>query len=306
MEMEARMREMEVELEKKKIEEGMAASNASSTSGGQLPINPQIEISKPMPTFDGKECYIVLYMSLFERQVKKLKIDKENCLSCLIHFMLAETIKSKSQDSSTSNAFSRDNRDYNGILKQTKQDKGLTRNEYEPKSRSKFTYYFCGVDGHVKKFCLEFLNTNSDQDSRRKANVHRTVVDPESITTETAAVAKVMSHRQPSLDKGGNMIHQEVLSSVVPTLVDDVLLPPEIRNKLQGVQENYFVDTSEENIEPKKVKNREFVDETSDDNSVVSSEEIKALAVENSEKDAEELSRSDDKRPNRLFRCGRS
>ncbi|KAF8763831.1 hypothetical protein HNY73_021966 [Argiope bruennichi] len=53
-EMEAREREMEFELEKKKIEAGMAASNASSASGGQFHINPQIEISKSMPKFREK------------------------------------------------------------------------------------------------------------------------------------------------------------------------------------------------------------------------------------------------------------
>ncbi|XP_055932231.1 uncharacterized protein K02A2.6-like [Argiope bruennichi] len=35
--------------------------------------------------------------------------------------------------------------------------------------------------------------------------------------------------------KDGNMIQQEVLCVVAPTLVDDVLLPPEIRDKLQDV-----------------------------------------------------------------------
>ncbi|XP_055932968.1 uncharacterized protein LOC129962990 [Argiope bruennichi] len=246
-----------------------------------------------------------------------------------------------------------------------KQDKGFTRNRYEPKNRPMFTCYFCGVDGHVKKFCPKLLKTNSDQDSRRKANVHRTVVDPEPVTKETAVVAKVMSHRRPSLDKGlcnlekirisvngkpatalidsgteitvvrrdiltdfpvedkasiyikgifgpaekcslvnipmgvivgkdGNMIHQEVLCAVAPTLVDDILLPPEIRDKLQGVQENYFVDISEKNLEPKAIKDREVVDETSDDNPVLGSEEIRAFSVENSEKNAKELSRSDE------------
>ncbi|XP_055943546.1 uncharacterized protein K02A2.6-like [Argiope bruennichi] len=246
-----------------------------------------------------------------------------------------------------------------------KQDKGFTRNRYEPKNRPKFTCYFCGVDGHVKKFCPKLLKTNSDQDSRRKANVHRTVVDPEPVTKETAVVAKVMSHRRPALDKGlcnlekirmsvngkpatalidsgteitvvrrdiltdfpvedkasiyikgifgpaekcslvnipmgvivgkdGNMIHQEVLCAVAPTLVDDVLLPPEIRDKLQGVQENYFVDISEKDTELKTIQDREIVNETSDDNPVLGSEEIRALSVENSEKNAKELSRSDE------------
>ncbi|KAF8783379.1 NTF2-related export protein 1 like protein [Argiope bruennichi] len=219
--------------------------------------------------------------------------------------------KAHQQVNVRNNAFSRDNRDYNNSPKQMKQDKGFTRNRYEPKNRPKFTCYFCGVDGHVKKFCPKLLKTNSDQDSRRKANVHRTVVDPEPVTKETAVVAKVMSHRRPSLDKAekcslvnipmgvivgkdGNMIHQEVLCAVAPTLVDDILLPPEIRDKLQGVQENYFVDISEKNLEPKAIKDREVVDETSDDNPVLGSEEIRAFSVENSEKNAKELSRSDE------------
>ncbi|KAF8774826.1 hypothetical protein HNY73_017339 [Argiope bruennichi] len=127
----------------------------------------------------------------------------------------------------TSSYTGRDNRDCNGNPKQTKQDKGLTRNKYEPKTRPKLTCYFCGADGHVKKFCPKLSKTNSDKDSRRKANVHRTVVDPELVNKETAVVAKVLSHRRPSLDKAekyslvnvpmdiivgkdGNMIRQEL------------------------------------------------------------------------------------------------
>ncbi|KAF8796642.1 hypothetical protein HNY73_000993 [Argiope bruennichi] len=94
--------------------------------------------------------------------------------------------------------------------------------------------------------------------------------------------------------KDGNMIHQEVLCAVTPSLVDNMLLPLEIRDKLHDVQENYFVDISEDNTEPKKIKYRETINETSDDNPVLDSEEIKSFSVENSEKDAKELSRSDE------------
>ncbi|KAF8795183.1 hypothetical protein HNY73_003062 [Argiope bruennichi] len=48
LQMEARKRGMEFELEKKKIEEGMASFNASSAGGGQFPINLQCEIFKCM------------------------------------------------------------------------------------------------------------------------------------------------------------------------------------------------------------------------------------------------------------------
>ncbi|KAF8763210.1 hypothetical protein HNY73_021414 [Argiope bruennichi] len=82
-----------------------------------------------------------------------------------------------------------------------KQGNCLTRNQYESETRPKFTYFFYGVNGHVKKFCPKLLKTNSDQDSRRKENVHRTDGDPEPATKETAVVTKVMSHRRPSLDK---------------------------------------------------------------------------------------------------------
>ncbi|XP_055928211.1 uncharacterized protein LOC129959414 [Argiope bruennichi] len=293
------------------------------------------------------------------------KLDEYECIRKTYRRPSNPNSKAHQQVNVRNNAFSRDNRDYNNSPKQMKQDKGFTRNRYEPKNRPKFTCYFCGVDGHVKKFCPKLLKTNSYQDSRRKANVRRTVVDPEPVTKETAVVTKVMSHRRPSLDKGlcnlekirisvngkpasaliasgteitvvrrdiltdfpvedkasiyiigifgkaekcslvnipmgvivgkdGNKIHQEVLCAVAPTLVDDVLLPPEIRDKLQGVQENYFVDISEKNSEPKTIKDREIVDETSDDNPVLGSEEIRALSVENSEKNAKELSRSDE------------
>ncbi|XP_055931869.1 uncharacterized protein LOC129962156 [Argiope bruennichi] len=390
--------EMEFELEKKKIEAGMAAANASSASGRQFHINPQIEISKSMPKFDEKECWISalnvtdlegLKDLIITDQVKKRvpqevrdhfvdvwgtlvkpqdladKLDEYECIRKTYRRPSNPNPKGHQQVNVRNNAFSRDNRDYNNSPKQMKQDKGFTRNRCEPKNPPKFTCYFCGVDGHVKKFCPKLLKTNSDQDSRRKANVHKTVVDPEPVTKETAVVAKVMSHRRPSLDKGlcnlekirisvngkpatalidsgteitvvrrdiltdfpiedkasiyikgifgpaekcslvnipmgvivgedGNMIHQEVLCAVAPTLVDDVLLPPEIRDKLQGVQENYFVDISEKDTELKTIQDREIIDETSDDNPVLGSEEIRALSVENSEKNAKELSRSDE------------
>ncbi|GBN97382.1 hypothetical protein AVEN_27146-1 [Araneus ventricosus] len=50
-------------------------------------------MSKAMPKFDAKEGDIVLYMSLFERQAKRLKIDPSDWVSCLIPLMPTEIVE---------------------------------------------------------------------------------------------------------------------------------------------------------------------------------------------------------------------
>ncbi|KAF8763832.1 hypothetical protein HNY73_021967 [Argiope bruennichi] len=217
------------------------------------------QVKKRVPQ-EIRDHFVDVWGTLVKPQDLADKLDEYECIRKTYRRPSNPNPKAHPQVNVRNNAFSRDNRDYNNSPKQMKQDKGFTRNRYEPKNRPKFTCYFCGVDGHVKKFCPKLLKTNSDQDSRRKANVHRTVVDPEPVTKETAVVAKVMSHRRPSLDKG-----------------------------LCNLEKMRISDT-----EPKTIKDREIVDETSDDNPVLGSEEIRALSVENSEKNAKEQSRSDE------------
>ncbi|GBM92508.1 Retrovirus-related Pol polyprotein from transposon opus [Araneus ventricosus] len=84
--------------------------------------------------------------------------------------------KVQQQGNVRSNTYSRDNGDHNVNQKPMKQEKGFPRSQYDRKDRPKFTCYSCGGEGHVKKFCPKLVKTNSDQDSRRKANVLRTVV----------------------------------------------------------------------------------------------------------------------------------
>ncbi|GBN06160.1 hypothetical protein AVEN_99239-1 [Araneus ventricosus] len=83
-----------------------------------------------------------------------------------------------------------------------KQEKGFPRSHYDRKNRPEFTCYSCGGEGHVKKFCPKLVKTNSDQDSRRKAHVLRTVVSQEPVTKETALVVEMMSHGRSSVDQG--------------------------------------------------------------------------------------------------------
>ncbi|GBN96519.1 hypothetical protein AVEN_249866-1, partial [Araneus ventricosus] len=85
--------------------------------------------------------------------------------------------KVQQQGNVRSNTYSRDNGDHNVNQKPMKQEKGFPRSQYDKKNRPKFTCYSCGEEGHVKKFCPKLVKTNSDQDSRRKANVLRIFVD---------------------------------------------------------------------------------------------------------------------------------
>ncbi|GBN33296.1 Pro-Pol polyprotein, partial [Araneus ventricosus] len=490
---EAEKEEKKFQLEKMRIEAGMATPNGNLFDERQVHYNSRIEMSKAMPKFDAKESDIVLYMSLFERQAKRLKIDPSDWVSCLIPLMPTEIVelvarvpeeeffnfeyikgilmkkfklnaegfrqkfvqhqrtpekswkdfvyevtnyfqgwindlnitdfdglknlfitdqvkkrvpqevrdhfvdvwgtiakpqdladkldgyecvrktnrkpanlnpKVQQQGNVRSNTYSRDNGDHNVNQKPMKQEKGFPRSQYDRKDRQKFTCYSCGGEGHVKKFCPKLVKTNSDQDSRRKANVLRTVVDQERVTKKTAVVAEVMSRGRSSVDQGlcnleripvsvngkqatalidsgteitvirrdllmdfpiedkasiyikgifgppekcplmnvpmgiiagkdGNMIQQEVLCAIAPSLMDDVLLPPEIRDKLKGVPENYLFQDSEGNTGPTKAKDKEFVLEVDNDNADKNCKEVKTLSIGNSENETEELSRSD-------------
>ncbi|KFM68449.1 hypothetical protein X975_04916, partial [Stegodyphus mimosarum] len=178
------------------------------------------------------------------------------------------------------------------------------------KIRPKYVCYFCGMDGHVKKFCPRLSKNKTEQDVKKKFNVNRAAVEigeekKELEQSKTAVVAKVMSHKRniigenlcnleriqinvngkratalvdsgteitvvrsnivedfpmenkPSIYiKGifgpaekcplvnipmslymggtGDVVHQDVLCAVAPSLVEDVLLPPEIKNVLMG------------------------------------------------------------------------
>ncbi|GBM25387.1 Pro-Pol polyprotein [Araneus ventricosus] len=452
-------KERKFQLEKMRIEAGMATPNGNLVDERQVHYNLRIEMSKAMPKFDAKESDIVLYMSLFERQAKRLKIDPSDWVSCLIPLMPTEIVelvarvpeeffnfeyvkgilmkkfklnaegfrqkfvqhqrtpeknqvkkrvpqevrdhfvdvwgtitkpqdladkldgyecfrktnwkpanlnpKVQQQGNVRCNTYSRDNGDHNVNQKPMKQEKGFPRSQYNRKYRQKFTCYSCGGEGHVKKFCPKLVKTNSDQDSRRKANVLRTVVDQERVTKETAVVAEVMSHgRRSSVDQGlcnleripvsvngkqatalidsgteitvirrdllmdfpiedkasiyikgifgppekcplmnvpmgiiagkdGNMIHQEVLCAIAPSLVDDVLLPPEIRDSFLEHPSTCLFQDSEGNTGPTKAKDKEFVLEVDNDNDDQNCKEVKALSIGNSENETEELSRSD-------------
>ncbi|GBN28622.1 hypothetical protein AVEN_191324-1 [Araneus ventricosus] len=328
---EAEKEERKFQLEKMRIEAGMATPNGNLVDERQVHYNSRIEMSKAMPKFDAKESDTVLYMSLFERQAKRLKIDTSDWVSCLIPLMPTEMVeliarvpeeeffnfeyikgilmkkfklnaegfrqkfvqhqrtpekswkdfvyevtnyfqgwindlnitdfdglkflfitdqvkkrvpqevrdhfvdvwgtiakpqdladkldgyecvrktnrkpanlnpKVQQQGNVRSNTYSRDNGDHNVNQKPMKQEKGFPRSQYDRKDRPKFTCYSCGGEGHVKKFCPKLVKTNSDQDSRRKANVLRTVVDQERVTKETAVVAEVMSHVRSSVHQG--------------------------------------------------------------------------------------------------------
>ncbi|GBN61457.1 Pro-Pol polyprotein [Araneus ventricosus] len=109
--------------------------------------------------------------------------------------------KVQQQGNIRSNTYCRDNGDHNVNQKTMKQEKGFPRCQYDRKNRPKFTCYSCGGEEHVKKVCPKLVKTDSDQDSRRKANVLRAVVDQEPVTKETAVVAEVMSHGRSSVDQ---------------------------------------------------------------------------------------------------------
>ncbi|GBM85280.1 hypothetical protein AVEN_155915-1 [Araneus ventricosus] len=69
---EAEKEEKKFQLEKMRIEARMATPNGNLVDERQVHYNSRIEMSKAMPKFDAKEGDIVLYMSLFERQAKRL------------------------------------------------------------------------------------------------------------------------------------------------------------------------------------------------------------------------------------------
>ncbi|GBN49129.1 hypothetical protein AVEN_127594-1 [Araneus ventricosus] len=89
---EAEKEEKEFQLEKMRIEAGMATPNGNLTDERQVHNNSQFEMSKAMPKFDAKEGDIVLYMSLFERQAKRLKVDPSDCLIPLMPTEIVELI----------------------------------------------------------------------------------------------------------------------------------------------------------------------------------------------------------------------
>ncbi|GBN82129.1 hypothetical protein AVEN_192972-1 [Araneus ventricosus] len=90
---EAEKEEKEFQLEKMRIEAGMATPNGNLADERQVHNNSRFEMSKAMPKFDAKEGDIVLCMSLFERQAKRLKIDPSDWVSCLILLMPTEIVK---------------------------------------------------------------------------------------------------------------------------------------------------------------------------------------------------------------------
>lgn len=64
--------------------------------------------------------------------------------------------------------------------------------------------YFCGMDGHVKKFCPKFTKFKTDPDTKKKGSVNRAVVEigeekMETKQSETAVLSKVMSHDRDSI-----------------------------------------------------------------------------------------------------------
>ncbi|KFM63707.1 hypothetical protein X975_04691, partial [Stegodyphus mimosarum] len=69
------------------------------------------------------------------------------------------------------------------------------------KIRPKYVCYFCGMDGHVKKFCPRLSKNKTEQDVKKKFNVNRAAVEigeekKELEQSKTAVVAKVMSHKR--------------------------------------------------------------------------------------------------------------
>ncbi|GBN28326.1 hypothetical protein AVEN_270351-1 [Araneus ventricosus] len=223
---EAEKQEKEFQLEKMRIEAGMATSNGNLADERQVHNNSRFEMSKAMPKFDAKEDFDGLKNLFITDQVKKRipqevrdhfvdvwgtiakpqdladKIDGYECVRKTNRKSVNLNPKVQQQGNVRSNTYSRDKGDHKVNLKSMRQEKVFPRSQYDRKNRPKFTCYSCGGEGHSKKCCPKLVKTNSDQDSIRKANVLRTVVDQEHVTKETAVVAQVMSHGRSFVDQG--------------------------------------------------------------------------------------------------------
>lgn len=89
MERKERM-EYELELEKLKLE---AQKNRDFIQVPQDSVTPCHQLVKLMPKYDMKDDDIVLFLSLFERQAKRIKVDEKNWVSALLTLLPSEIVQ---------------------------------------------------------------------------------------------------------------------------------------------------------------------------------------------------------------------
>lgn len=75
--------EMESELQKLKLEAEMKMSINGERSNKDFPINVMCVLSQSMARFYPKDCDTILYLSLFEKQVKRFKVEDKIWASIL-------------------------------------------------------------------------------------------------------------------------------------------------------------------------------------------------------------------------------
>lgn len=91
--MEMRKQEMEFELRKMELRAENQKLNPEERNGKNITVNAMSELSKSMPKFDTKSCDIILYLSLFEKQVQRFKIEDKDWVSSLLSLMPPDIVE---------------------------------------------------------------------------------------------------------------------------------------------------------------------------------------------------------------------